>query len=134
MLEGGFAVAYGVAGGGAAGDSERSDPSGLPGAVAILRSGRSSVALGGTSSLHELVPKAAKVGFLANPTFGGSSEDSRPIIIGRVLTFRLRRTHRVGARSSASETSLHMQSWVDYIIGTHESSFWKRQPSADHKG
>jgi hypothetical protein len=27
------------------------------------------------------------------------------------------------------ETSLHMQSWADYIIGTHESSFWKRQRS-----
>ena len=34
---------------------------------------------------------------------------------------------RTGARSSASEISLHMQSWADYTIGTYESSFRKRQ-------
>ena len=41
--------------------------------------------------------------------------------------FRSERMLRTGARSSDLETSLPMQSWADYIIGTHESSFWKRQ-------
>jgi hypothetical protein len=53
--------------------------------------------------------------------------NSPPIIMGRVLIFRSGRMHRTGARSSASEISLHMQSWADYIIGRHESSFRKRQ-------
>src|SRR4249920_213592 len=44
-----------------------------------------------------------------------------------VLMFRLRRMPRTGAQSNASETSLHTQSSADYITGTHESSFWKRQ-------
>ena len=41
--------------------------------------------------------------------------------------FRLGRMHQTAARSSASETLSHMQSWADCITGTHESSFWKRQ-------
>ena len=43
-----------------------------------------------------------------------------------VLMFHLGRMLRTGARSSASETSPHMQYWADYITGTHESSSWKR--------
>src|ERR1039458_10134596 len=46
--------------------------------------------------------------------------------MGGVLMFRLERMRRTGARSSASETSSPMQSWADYITGTHETSFWKR--------
>src|SRR5665811_263355 len=47
--------------------------------------------------------------------------------MGGVLMFRSGRMHRTGARSSASGTSSHMQSWADCITGTLESSFWKRQ-------
>ena len=47
--------------------------------------------------------------------------------MGGVLMFRLGRMHQTDARSSASETLSHMQSWADCITGTHESSFWKRQ-------
>jgi hypothetical protein len=47
--------------------------------------------------------------------------------MGGVRMFRLGMMHRTGARSSASETSSHMQYWAGYITGTHESSFWKRQ-------
>ena len=39
----------------------------------------------------------------------------------------LANTRRTGARSTASRTSSHLQSWADCITGTHESSFWKRQ-------
>src|SRR5712692_9628357 len=46
--------------------------------------------------------------------------------MSRVLMFRSGKMRRTGARSSASETSWHMQYWVDYITGTHESSIWKR--------
>ena len=52
--------------------------------------------------------------------------NSPPIIMGGVLMFRLGRMHRTDARSSASGTSSHMQSWADCITGTHEFSFWKR--------
>src|SRR5476649_335867 len=41
--------------------------------------------------------------------------------------FRSERMRRTGARSTASGTSSHMQSWAGCITGTHESSFWKRQ-------
>src|ERR1019366_1055393 len=57
----------------------------------------------------------------------GSLRNSPPIIMGGVLMFRSERMRRTGARSSASETSSPMQSWADYITGTHESNFWKRQ-------
>jgi hypothetical protein len=46
---------------------------------------------------------------------------------GWLLMFRLERMRRTGARSTASGTSSHMQSWADCITGTLESSFWKRQ-------
>src|SRR5665647_3446833 len=59
-------------------------------------------------------------------TCGGSLRNSPPIIMGGVLMFRSARMHRTGARSTASGTSSHMQSWADCITGTHESSFWKR--------
>jgi len=49
------------------------------------------------------------------------------IIMSGVLTYRSGRTRRTGAKSSASETSPHIQYWADYITGTQESSFWKRQ-------
>jgi len=52
---------------------------------------------------------------------------SPTIIMRRVLMFRSGRMHRTCARSSASGTSSHMQSWANCITGTHESSFWKRQ-------
>jgi hypothetical protein len=48
--------------------------------------------------------------------------------------FRSERMRRTGARSSASGTSSHMQSWEDCITGTHESSFWKRQWSSPVEG
>ena len=57
-----------------------------------------------------------------------------PIIMRRILMFRSGRMHRTSARSSASETSLHMQSWADYITSTHESSFRKRQASETSAG
>src|ERR1017187_7059624 len=50
--------------------------------------------------------------------------------MGGVLIFRSERMRRTGARSTASGTSSHMQSWADCITGTHESSFWKRQEVA----
>src|ERR1035437_8898808 len=46
-----------------------------------------------------------------------------------VLMFRSERMRRTGARSTASGTSSHMQSWADCITGTLESRFWKRQPA-----
>src|SRR5450830_1306621 len=49
--------------------------------------------------------------------------------MGGVLMFRSERMRRTGARSTASETSSHMQSWADCITGTLESSYWKRQPA-----
>src|SRR5664280_2001949 len=61
-------------------------------------------------------------------TFGGFLRNSPPIIMGGVLMFRSERMRRTGARSTASGTSSHMQSWAGCITGTHESSFWKRQP------
>src|SRR5664280_2620525 len=61
-------------------------------------------------------------------TFGGFLRMSPPIIMGGVLMFRSERMRRTGARSTASGTSSHMQSWADCITGTLESSFWKRQP------
>src|ERR1039458_1753688 len=48
--------------------------------------------------------------------------------MGGVLMFRSERMRQTGARSSASGTSSPMQSWADCITGTHESSYWKRQP------
>src|SRR5450759_3691045 len=51
--------------------------------------------------------------------------------MGGVLMFRSERMRRTGARSTASGTSSHMQSWADCITGTHVSSFWKRQ-GLDH--
>src|SRR5664280_2088838 len=47
--------------------------------------------------------------------------------MGGVLMFRSERMRRTCARSTASGTSSHMQSWADCITGTHVSSFWKRQ-------
>src|SRR5450631_3088794 len=64
-------------------------------------------------------------------TFGGSLRNSPPITMDGVLMFRSERMRRTGARSTASGTSSHMQYWADCITGTHESSFWKRQGSAD---
>src|ERR1019366_1747486 len=61
----------------------------------------------------------------------GSLRNSPPIIMGGVLMFRSERMRRTGARSSALGTSSHMQSWADYITGTHESSFWKRHRLRD---
>src|ERR1019366_595959 len=60
-------------------------------------------------------------------TCGGSLRNSPPITMGGVLMFRSERMRRTGARSTASGTSSHMQSWADCITGTHVSSFWKRQ-------
>src|SRR5450759_4589807 len=60
-------------------------------------------------------------------TFDGFLQNSPPIIMGGVLMFRSERMRRTGARSTASGTSSHMQSWADCITGTLESSFWKRQ-------
>src|SRR5450631_2067774 len=60
-------------------------------------------------------------------TFGGSLRNSPPITMDGVLMFRSERMRRTGARSTASGTSSHMQSWADCITGTHVSSFWKRQ-------
>jgi hypothetical protein len=47
---------------------------------------------------------------------------SPPIIMNGVLMFHFGRMLLTGTRSSASETSPHMQYWADYITGTHESN------------